>query len=100
MEGKRSILCGAFAGFFPPFSPPLSTVYQCDGCLSSRGMRLMAGLSGFASHWVSLHFGAGSSRMSQAPNLHLTMQLSIIIVVLISETVEALDVQVNFNEIC
>ena len=46
----------------------LSTVYQCDRCLSSAGMwGLMADLSGFASCRCSIHLGAGSSRMSQAP---------------------------------
>ena len=38
----------------------------------------MVGLSGFASHQCSVHLGAGnsgSSSMSQAPNLHLAMQL-------------------------
>ena len=41
--------------------PLLSTVYQCDGCLSyiSRAWGLMAGLSGFASHQCGLHLGAG-----------------------------------------
>ena len=35
----------------PPLPSLLSTVYQCDGCLSSWGvLGLMAGLSGFASH--------------------------------------------------
>ena len=37
----------------------------------------MAGLSGFASHQCSLHLGlaisSGSSRMSQAPNLHIAI---------------------------
>ena len=38
VAGSRSIMCGAFSGFcsLPPPSL-LSTVYQCDGCLSSRG---------------------------------------------------------------
>ena len=40
--------------------PLLSTVYQCDGCLSYLGHGgLMAGLSGLASHQCGLHLGAG-----------------------------------------
>ena len=38
----------------------LSTVYKCDGCMSSRGRGgwLMAGSSDFASYQSSLHLGA------------------------------------------
>ena len=33
----------------------------------------MAGLSRFASHWCSLHLGAGCQYMSEATNLHLAI---------------------------
>ena len=54
----RGILCGAFSSTFP-FQ--LSTVYQCDSCVSSRGREgwLMAGSSDFASYQSSLDLGDG-----------------------------------------
>ena len=48
------------AVFSLPLPCLLSTVYQCDGWLSSRvAWGLMAGLSGFASHGYGLYLGAG-----------------------------------------
>ena len=55
-------MCGsAFRCFVPSLPYPLlSTVYQCEECLSlSRAWGLMAGLSGFASHQCGFHLGAG-----------------------------------------
>jgi len=68
---EEAALCVESLAVFVPSCPhPLvSTVYQCDGSLSSRGRGgLMAGLlSGFASHRCSLRLRAdnsGSSWMS------------------------------------
>ena len=52
----RGILCGAFSSNFP-FQ--LSTVDQCDGCVSSWGRELLMAGSDFASYQSSLHLGAG-----------------------------------------
>ena len=74
-------MCGAFSGFcsFPPPSL-LSTVYQCDGCLSSHwrggswlGFQVLPAVS--AVSILELATNSGSSRMSQAPNLHRAMKL-------------------------
>lgn len=66
---------------FSPHSPPLSisTVYQCDGCLSSWG----CGGSCLGYKVLPANFGAvsilelatnrGSLKMSKAPNDHLVM---------------------------
>ena len=55
--------------------PLLSTVYQCDGCLSYQGRRgsllgchVLPVLS--AVSILELVANSGSSRMSRAPNLH------------------------------
>ena len=73
-------MCGAFSGFlFPPFPtlphPSLSTVYQCDGCLSYLGRggswlgcQVWPAIS--AVSILELVANSGSSRMSRAPNLH------------------------------
>ena len=61
---------------FPPFTTPLlSTVYQCDGCLSSLGRggswlgcQVLPAIS--AVSMLELVANCGSSRMSWAPNLH------------------------------
>ena len=38
VAGRRSILCGVFSSPHLPFLLPLvSTIYQCDRCLSSWG---------------------------------------------------------------
>ena len=56
-------LCVESLAVFVPSCPHpvVSTVYQCDGSLSSQGRGgLMAGLlSGFASHRCSVCLGAG-----------------------------------------
>ena len=64
------------AGVPPPL---LSIVYQCDGCLSSRGCegswlgcQVLPAVG--AVSILELAANSGSSRMSQAPNLHLVMQ--------------------------
>ena len=58
----------------------LSTVYQCDGCLSSWGhgsswlgcqVLLAIGVVSI----LELAAKSGSTRMSRAPNVHLAMQL-------------------------
>ena len=60
--------------------PLLSTVYQCDRCLSSRGRgdswlscQVLPPIS--AGSILELAANNGSSRMSQAPNLHIATQL-------------------------
>ena len=67
---------------FPLASPPtlLSTVYQCDGCLSSwacggswLGCQVLSAIG--AVSILELAASSGSSRMSQAPNLHLVTQV-------------------------
>ena len=79
--GNKIILCGAFSGF-SPLSPPLlfSTVYQCDGCLPSRGRgvsqlgcQVLPAIG--AVSILELAANSGSSRMCQAPNLHLATPL-------------------------
>ena len=64
--------------------PLLSTVYQCDGCLSSQGcggswLGCQALSAICAVSILELAANSGSSRMSEAPNLQLEMQLSILI---------------------
>ena len=62
--------------FVPSLSHPLlSTVYQCDGCLSSLGRggswlgcQVLPAIS--AVSILELVAKSGSSRMSRAPNLH------------------------------
>ena len=70
-------MCGAFSGFlFPPFPTLLlSTVYQCDGCLSYQGhgsswlgCQVLPAISVVSI--LELAANSGSSRMSWAPNLH------------------------------
>ena len=60
--------------------PLLSTVYQCDRCLSSRGhggswLGCQVLPANVAVSILELAANNGSSRMSQAPNLHRAMQL-------------------------
>ena len=43
----------------PSLTPLFSTLSNVKGAWLLGGGRPMAGLSGFASHWCSLHFGAG-----------------------------------------
>ena len=70
-------MCGAFSSFFAPSLPLplLSTVYQCDGCLSYLGRggswlgcQVWPAIS--AVSVLELVANSGSSRMSRAPNLH------------------------------
>ena len=83
VAGSRSIMCGAFSGFcsLPPPSL-LSTVYQCDGCLSSHGCggswlgcQVLPAIG--AVSILELAANSGSSRMSQAPNFHRATKLFI-----------------------
>ena len=76
-------MCGAFSGFcsLPPH-PLLSTVYQFDGCLSSRGRggswlgcQVLPAIG--AVSILELAANSGTSRMSQAPNLHRATKLFI-----------------------
>ena len=69
-------MCGAFSGFYSLHSHPLlSTMYQCDGCLSYLGhggswlgCHVLPAIS--AVSILALVANSGSSRMSQAPNFH------------------------------
>ena len=69
-------MCGAFSGFYSLHSHPLlSTMYQCDGCLSYLGhggswlgCQVLPAIS--AVSILALVANCGSSRMSQAPNFH------------------------------
>ena len=76
-------MCGTFSSFSPPFPPPLfSTVYQCDGYLSSWGHRgLWLGCQILpaigAVSILELAANSGSAGMFRAPNLHVAMQLLI-----------------------
>ena len=83
--GRRSILCGVLSSFSPTLSllPLLSTVDQCDGCLSSQGSgaswlgcQVLPPVSTVSI--LELAANSGSSRMSQAPNLHRATKLLII----------------------
>ena len=73
---SRSIMCGAYSGFVPSLPHPLlSTVYQCDGCLSYLGRgglwlgcQVLPAISAISI--LELVANSGSSRMSRAPNLH------------------------------
>ena len=64
------------AVFVPSLPPPLlSTVYQCDGCLSYQGRggswlgcQVLPAIS--AVSILELAANSGSSRLFQAPNLH------------------------------
>ena len=74
-------MCGAFSRFFPfLLHPLLSSVYQYDGYLSSRchggswlGYQILPAIG--AVSILELAANSGSSRMSQAPNLHIETQL-------------------------
>ena len=66
--------------FFPPCSLLTSPIYQFDGCLSFRGCGgLWLGSQTFlaitAVSILELAAKSGSSKLSQAPNLHLAIQL-------------------------
>jgi len=70
-------MCGAkLAVFVPSLTHPLlSTVYQCDGCLSYQGRgaswlgcQVLPAIS--AVSISELAANSGSSRMSRAPTLH------------------------------
>ena len=79
--GGEGALCVEHGAVFHIPSPPLfSTVYQCDGCLSSPGCggswlgcQVLPAIS--AVSILELAANSGSSRISQAPNLHLATQL-------------------------
>ena len=80
MAGRRGILRGAFGDFSPPFPPLLSTVCQFDRCLFSQGhagswlgCQVLPAIG--AVSILELAADSRSSRMSQAPYLHLAMQL-------------------------
>ena len=69
---------------FPPTTPPplLSTVYQCDGCLSPRGRgglclvcQVFPAIG--AVFILELAANSRSPRVAQAPSLHLATQLLI-----------------------
>ena len=85
---KEEYLCGALRGSSPPLpSPPpqpllLSTFYQYDGCLSSLGhggswlgCQVLPAIGTVSI--LELATNSGSSRMSQAHNLHIATQLLI-----------------------
>ena len=88
VAGRRSSLCGNVSGISLPPSPSLlSTVYQCDGCLSSRGCggswlvcQVLPAIG--AVSVVVLAAKSGSSRMAQAPNAHLTTHLLITLTII------------------
>ena len=72
-------MCGAFSSFCS-LPSLLSTVYQCDGCLSSRGrggswLGFHVLLSIGAVSIVELAAKSGSSRVSRVPNLHRSTKL-------------------------
>ena len=78
--GKKEQFVWKRKRFFPPSL--LSTVYQCDGCLSSRGCggswlvcQVLPAIG--AVSVVVLAAKSGSSRMAQTPNAHLMTQLLI-----------------------
>ena len=67
-------MCGAV--FVPSrLHPLLSTVYQCDRCLSCQGMEAQVLPAIGAISIVTLAANSGSPRMSQAPNLRRVTQL-------------------------
>ena len=77
--GKKEQFVWKRKRFFPPSPSLLSTVYQCDGCLSSRGCggswlvcQVLPAIS--AVSVVVLAAKSGSSRMAQTPNAHLMTQ--------------------------
>ena len=64
----------------PPAASLLSTVYQCDGCLSSQGRggswlgcQVLPAIG--AVSILELAANSGSPRMCQEPNLHLATPL-------------------------
>ena len=70
------------AVFVPSLPPLLSTVYQCDRCLSSSGRggswlgcQVLPAID--AVSILELAANSGSSRMSQALNLHRATKLFI-----------------------
>ena len=77
-------MCAAFSRFFPSLLHPLlSSVYQHDGCLSSRchggswlGYQSLPVID--AVSILELAANSGSSTMSQASNLHTETQLHIV----------------------
>ena len=79
--GNKSILCGAFSGFFPVLPASLlSTLCQCDGCLSSQrrggswlGCQVLPAIG--AVSILELAANRRGSRMCQAPNFHLATPL-------------------------
>ena len=75
------ILCGGFSSFFPPFPSLPSTVYQCDGCLSSWGClwlvcQVLSTIG--AVSILELAANCGSSGMSRAPNLQLQCSKAVV----------------------
>ena len=82
-EGALCVELLAFSRFFPSHPQPfLSSVYQYNGCLSSRchrgswlGYQILPAIG--AVSIMELAANSGSSRMSQAPNLHIETQLFI-----------------------
>ena len=54
-------MCGAFSGFCSLPSPPLAFLLciSVTGACLIKGVGLVAGFSGFASHQCGLHRGAG-----------------------------------------
>ena len=95
--GRRSILSGVFSA--PPPPPLLSTVYQFDGCLSSRGhegswlgCQVLPAICALSI--LELAANSGSSRLSQASKLHLSMQF------LSSSTQLALTVNLEVSRWC
>ena len=77
-------MCGALISGFSSPPPPslLSTVYQCDRCLSPHGRggswlgcQVLPAIG--AVSILELAAKSGSSRMSQAPNLHRATKLFI-----------------------
>ena len=86
VKERRSILSGVFSSLNPPFPLSLfSTIYQSNGWLSSLecgglwlGYQVLPAIG--AVSILELAANSGSSRMSQAPKLHLATQLLILVI--------------------
>ena len=87
MVGRRAFCVERLATFSLPHSLP--STFHCSSVwrvpVFSRAWGLMAGLSGLASHWCSLHLGAGCQQWkpqygSLQPLRHLTSTIKLITV--------------------
>ena len=102
--GKKEHRVWNLQQFFTSLPSPLfSTVYQCDGYLSSLvcggswlGCEVLPAIN--AVSILELAANSGSYRMSRAPNLHIAIQLLAIIIKWIYPSIVALLIENTTNQ--